>query len=405
MAKHLNDNITSRWMDAYNSMRPGGKKKKRIIAYVESYDDIFFWRDILSEFENDEREFQVMLPSRTDLSRGKKQAMTNQLGNGLGRSMIACVDADYDYLMQRHSPYSAAMLDNPFIFHTYVYAIENYQCYAPSLHNVCVMSTLNDRDVFDFETYLRHYSEVVYELFVWTVWLYRRQMFREFPLNSFLNFISIHKLNLFKPERTLDELRHNVNRKVAWMQRQYPEAKGDFKTLKAELETLGVRPDNTYLFIQGHHIFDNVCMAALEPACTILRREREKEIKRLAQGHQQQMDNELASYQHSQCPVNQMLRRNTAFRSCESYQRLRADIERFLSTPDSAAAIPGSDSGLSGKMGHQHLQPNQKQDNPAEHAGFQTARDDTSVTDAQSLAQNAEHQTARPDEHERTDQR
>ena len=118
------------------------------------------------------------------------------------------------------------------------------------------------------------------------------------------------------------------------MQRQYPEAKNDFKGLKAELETLGVRPDNTYLYIQGHHIFDNVCMAALEPACTILRREREKEIKRLAGGHQQQMDNELASYQHSQCAVNQMLRRNTGFKTCEPFQRLRADLERFLTTTE-----------------------------------------------------------------------
>ena len=51
----------------------------------ESYDDIFFWRSVLSEFENDEREFQVMLPSRTNLSRGKKQAMTNFLGEGAAK--------------------------------------------------------------------------------------------------------------------------------------------------------------------------------------------------------------------------------------------------------------------------------------------------------------------------------
>lgn len=330
VSKHLTDNLNSRYFEAANHLRPGGKKKKRIIAYVESYDDIFFWRDILSGFEDDEHEFQVMLPSRTNLSRGKKQAMTNKLGEGLGRSMIACVDADYDYLMQGHTPYSSSLLDNPYIFHTYVYAIENYECYAPSLHNVCVMATLNDHRIFDFEAYLREYSEIIYDLFVWSVWLYRRQMYHDMPMNSFLNFIAINQLNLFNPEKELNNLRNSVNRRVAFMQHRYPQAKTSFKPLKAELETLGVRPDNTYLYVQGHHVFENVVMAALDPACTQLRREREKEIKRLADGHRQQMENELASYQHSQCDVAQMLRRNTGFKDSEPYQRLRARIEQFL---------------------------------------------------------------------------
>ena len=82
---------------------------------------------------------------------------------------------------------------------------------------------------------------------------------------------------------------------------------------------------------------ENVVMSALDPACTMLRREREKEIKRLAQGRKQQMDNELASYQHSQMPVMQMLRRNTEFKDCEPYQRLRADLRRFLGIKEETA--------------------------------------------------------------------
>ncbi len=330
MSKKLTGNITSRYFEASNRLRPGGKKKRRIIAYVESYDDIFFWRNVFQEFENDEREFEVMLPSRTDLSRGKKQAMTNQLGENLGQCMIACVDADIDYLMQGHTSFSKAMLENPYVIHTVVYAIENYQCYAPSLHQVCVMATLNDRNIFDFEAYLKEYSEIIYELFIWSVWLYRRQRYRDLPLNSFCNFISIDNLNLFKPSTALDAVRKKVNRKVAWMQRNYPEAKGKLRPLKEELLKLDIRPDNTYLYIQGHHLFENVIMAALDPVCTLLRREREKEIKRLAGDHKIQMDNELSSYQHSQCPVDQMLRRNTNYHDCEAYQKLRERIIRFL---------------------------------------------------------------------------
>lgn len=331
MGKRLTDNLNSNYIDAANYLRPGGRHKRRIVAYVESYDDIAFWRNVLSEFEDDTREFQVMLPSRTNLSRGKKQAMTNRLGNSLGKSMIACVDADLDYLMQGHTPYSSEMLNNPYIFHTYVYAIENYKCYAPSIHDAIVSSTLNDRTLFDFENYFKAYSQIVYELLVWVVWLYRQQRYGELPLNSFLNIVLMRGLNIFSPERAMNALRSSVQRKVSSLQRNFPSARVEIEQLKDELATLGCTRDNCYLFVQGHHIMDNVCMAAVEPVCTILRREREKEIKHLAGKNHQQMENELASYQHSQIPISESLRRNTNFHSCPLYQRLRADIIRFLS--------------------------------------------------------------------------
>ncbi|MCR5314139.1 MAG: DUF4435 domain-containing protein [Bacteroidaceae bacterium] len=327
--KSLTSNLTSKYLEAAQQLRKS--KKKKVIAYVESYDDIFFWRSILSEYETPNLSFEVMLPSKVDLSRGKKTAMMNKLGENLGACMIACVDADVDYLMQRATNNSRLMLDNPYVVHTYAYAIENLQCYAPSLHNVCVMATLNDRDIFDFEAYLKAYSEIVYDLFVWAIWLYRELRFSEFPLTTLCNFISVEHLNIYNPAPALEKLRKMVNKKMAWMQQKYPEARGKLKPLKEELSRLGLRPDNTYLFIQGHHIMDNVVSEALEPVCTVLRREREKEIKRLAAGHTQQMDNELACYQHSQFSAVQMIRRNTLFKSSEVYKMIQAHIERILS--------------------------------------------------------------------------
>lgn len=70
MSKRLKDNITSTYFTAAN--RLGSKKaRRRIVAYVESYDDIFFWRTVLSPLENDTRYFEVMLPSKKTLQRGK----------------------------------------------------------------------------------------------------------------------------------------------------------------------------------------------------------------------------------------------------------------------------------------------------------------------------------------------
>ena len=143
MAKRLRDNLNSDYFSAINGMR-SKTARKRIVAYVESYDDVFFWRKVLGEFEDDRHYFEVMLPSKVNLAKGKKQVLMNLVGDKVGEDMIACVDADYDFLMQGATKTSENIVGNPYVFHTYVYAIENYQCFAPSLHDVCVMVTLND---------------------------------------------------------------------------------------------------------------------------------------------------------------------------------------------------------------------------------------------------------------------
>lgn len=86
------------------------------MAYVESYDDIAFWRTLLAEFENEERYFQVMLPSATSLAKGKKMVLMNTLNTTeLGRSLIACVDSDYDFLLQGATNVSRKINRNPYI--------------------------------------------------------------------------------------------------------------------------------------------------------------------------------------------------------------------------------------------------------------------------------------------------
>ena len=327
--KRLQDALNSSYVEAANRLRPRSARH-RIVAYVESYDDVFFWRSVLQEFETEQYYFEVMLPSRTTLCRGKKTALMNTLGPSLGECMIACVDADYDWLMQGCTEMSRMVCSSPYVLHTYAYSIESFQCYAPSLHNVCVMATLNDRDIFNFEEYLRQYSEIIYELFVWMVWLHRRGRYNDFPLTNFNNIVSVEQLNVFKPIDALERVRKQVNRKLAWLQQHVKDAKGKLTPLKQELAELGVRKDNTYLFIQGHHLMENVVDAALTPVCTILRREREKDIKMLARGNSQQMNNELSCYSHSQFQPAQMLRRNTQYKDCDAYIMLRNQVADFL---------------------------------------------------------------------------
>ena len=54
MSKRLTDNIMSDYVRAANRMK-SKKARRRIVAYVESYDDVYFWRMVLSEFEDNTR--------------------------------------------------------------------------------------------------------------------------------------------------------------------------------------------------------------------------------------------------------------------------------------------------------------------------------------------------------------
>lgn len=328
MGNRLKDNLNSRYFEAANQMT-SKKAKRRIVAYVESYDDIYFWRTVLSRFENDKLYFEVMLPSHQKLERGKKSVLMNFIEGRIGEDMIACVDADYDYLMQGTTPQSQKVIGSPYVFHTYAYAIENLQSYAPSLHDVCVAVTLNDHRIFDFNDYLAQYSEAIFPLFIWSVWAYRTGNHNKFSLSDFARVIDPGGFNIFDPQPSIDHLRQKVNRKVRQLQADFPNNKETYLKLKADIKELGVTPQTTYLYIQGHSLFDNVIVPILNKVCNRLRLERQEEINRTARHHTQRK-NEMSCYEHSLQDIRQMLKKNSGYMQSEQFRRTQTDIEHFL---------------------------------------------------------------------------
>ena len=330
MSNRLKDNLNSQYFEAANKLK-SKEARRRIVAYVESYDDIYFWRTVLSRYEDQTRYFEVMLPSHQKLERGKKSVLMNFIGNQIGPDMIACVDADYDYLLQGATEQSKKVLESPYVFHTYVYAIENMQCYAPSLHDVCVAVTLNDHRIFDFEDYLRQYSEAIFPLFIWSVWAYRTGHHNRFSLTDFGRVADPGGFSVADPQPSINHLRHKVGTKVRQLQQQYPNAKEEYLKTKESIKALGVTPQTTYLYIQGHHLFDTVLVPILNKVCNRLRQERQDEIYRTAQHHTQRR-NEMSCYEHSLQDIRQTLKKNTGYMMSEPFQRVLKDIEAYLTT-------------------------------------------------------------------------
>ncbi len=339
MGSRLKDNINSRYFEAANQLT-SKRARHRIIAYVESYDDIYFWRTVLSRFEDQTRYFEVMLPSHQKLERGKKSVLMNFIGrdnaeqerfDALGPDMIACVDADYDYLMQGATYQSKRVVDSPYVFHTYAYAIENLQCYAPSLHDTCVAVTLNDHRIFDFEDYLQQYSEVIFPLFVWSVWFYTTGRHNQFSLTDFGHITDPGGFNVKDPQRSINHLRKKVGVKIRQLQAEFPNNKEEYLKTKDRIKSLGVTPQTTYLYIQGHHLFDDVVVPILNKVCNRLRQERQDEIVRTARHHTQKR-NEMSCYEHSLQDIRQTLKKSTGYMLSELFQRIQQDIESYLTT-------------------------------------------------------------------------
>ncbi len=326
--KRLTGYLNSAFIEAANKLRPK-KAKHRIIAYVESYDDISFWRSIFNKYENDKYRFEVMLPARGKLTKGKKQAMMNMLGEAVGRNMIACVDADYDFLMQGATSTSRQIITNPYILHTYAYAIENLKCYAESLKQVCVQSTLNDTDVLDIPAFMKLYSQTCYPLFVWNILLYRKHDLKTMSMQRFCEIVRLTSFNIENPAYSLKQLETRVKHNTGLLQKNHPHLIAEYEALEKELASLGILPEECYFYIQGHHIMDSVVMRVLGPVCRFLRGKREREIEKFAY-HRQQYSNELSAYRHSQCDVALMLNKNTAYTEAPPYKRLQADIENLL---------------------------------------------------------------------------
>ena len=351
MGSRLRDNVNSQYVEAANALR-GKNARRRIVAYVESYDDIYFWRTVLSRFEDERRYFEVMLPSKVNLTRGKKSVLMNFLikeedleGNveRVGPDMIACVDADYDYLMQGATEQSKKVLQSPYVFHTYVYAIENFQCYAPSLHEVCVAVTLNDHRIFDFDDYFRQFSEAIFPLFVWSIMLYRNGDYPRFSISDFNRIADPGGFTVQHPEPSLANVKRKVGVKIRELQRQFPDAKDPYLKLKDELRRLGVTPQTTYLYVQGHHLFDTVVAPILTKVCNLLRQERQTEIYQ-AQAHRTQKRNEMSCYENSRQDIKAMLKKNTGYQQCPLFLRVQDDVAHYLKDKDKKKTRSGAGS-------------------------------------------------------------
>lgn len=302
---------------------------RRVVSvFVEGYEDVAFWRGIFDHFDNPYLRFEISVPNREDLPKGKKVLMS--MIPQSSEEMLLCVDSDFDYLFGDRTEQSEIINSAKYMFHTYTYATENYLCYAPSLHNVCVKATKNDRKIFDFVEFMAKYSRIIYPMFLWYAFSAQQACQSALPLVDFKNVVRLGYLEVENNGAdTLAWLERNVERKLHRLEQNHPNIAGGLNEFAEMLQDKGVTPENTYLFMHGHTLMDNVVMVMLNSVCDKLRT---MSIGKINASNKTglPLKNEMSNYVNSLRSIRDVLLDNENYTSCPLYTLLQADIQDYL---------------------------------------------------------------------------
>ncbi len=289
--------------------------------YVEDGEDKDFWEHILTTFQFPfTRKFyhytQEKLPDGTTKQRKGKATVLNYLPYS-DKRLALCIDSDYDLLTKTSNP---TIQDN--VFQTYTHSIENYKSYAPSLMGLCLEATHStDNQLFDIEKFLSDYSEIIYPLFVVFIISESKGNAGAIRFLTGQKFAETAVLrgdfdikNNGKAE--LEALKDRVKIQLDRLGTSYTSA--EFQATELHIKTLGVTPENTYLFFRGHSLYDAVTSPIIRSVSKSLKN---NEIKKRRPNVQLYID--------SCKDIAQLLKENKNYYSCPLINKIRADIAAF----------------------------------------------------------------------------
>ncbi len=302
--------------------------KRLVRVFVEGYEDVAFWRGIFDHFHNPYLRFEISVPTRKDLPKGKKVLLS--MAEQANEELLLCMDSDFDYLFDNEDDVSRQIVESPYMFHTYTYATENYLCYAPSLHNVCVKAVKNDAHIFDFERFMADYSRTIYPLFLWYAYSASRKTESVLPLVDFKAAVRIGYLDIEQNGvNTIAWLQRNIERRVASLEADNPDMAREIPAFAERIKKKGVEPELTYHFMHGHTLMDNVVMILLEGVCEKLR---QMSLSKIICSSKEgvALKNEMSNYTNTLRSIRDVLLDNDNYESSPLYKRLKSDIQRYI---------------------------------------------------------------------------
>ena len=222
-----------------------------IVARVESEDDIAFWQKAIHTARPSIK--VKFLPAETSDSnvrqRGKTICMKYQ--DYLDKHFILCVDSDFDQFL-----HPGLLAPSRFILQTHAYSWENHHCQTEHLQRQWDMLACKS---FNFRSFLVAFSRELYHPLLCLLTAKASEM-KSWSLDSLCSCI----LNVQVNQRgMLDEDGKQLLKKISdniclWEKCQEAIDDAGYKAMEKLAEGIGMTTDNTYLYMQGHCVYDLV---------------------------------------------------------------------------------------------------------------------------------------------------
>lgn len=293
--------------------------RRRAAIHVESKSDVIFWTAIFHHYYPMDK-FHFISSSKNE-NGNRTSGVTQCLKylKYLNKDFFICIDSDYRYLMM-----DKQIVVANYVLQTYTYSFENHLCLASGLNHVCERVTRLENNIFNFEQFLTEYSKIIYDLFIWHLYFIKidSKIFSKFEFNNFLTMAHDYRhLEITHNGRNmLRKYKQRVDHKIHLLQESYPKA--DLTFIKTKYRELGLLPENCYLFVRGHNIYDTVHNLCKEVCKTLLRRNKQGAFAT------QEAIRELYRNRHI---LDNYLMENLHFEGYFAIEKLEKDIHQLLS--------------------------------------------------------------------------
>ena len=289
------------------------KNLKGFAIRIESEKDESFWRPLIESILPDKTLVFYTFFSEASNTKGKTDI--KKYLEFADKRLMFCIDADYDYLLE-----NTDYIGKPFVFHTYVYAIENIFSYAEGLKRVLEKAINTEGVTFDFDTFFNKYSAIIYD------WL-SYSLYSEKIKDGLLSREHCGKMAGFDKftniENDLLKLKNKLEKESVFFKNQY-EKSDDFNSFLKQSNELGFNKNNAYLFLRGHDLFDSVTVKLLKFIGYNLIQIQFEELKKSSRENEIASINKLLKTKH----FEQKLKQNQSFYRNLFYKNIESDIHK-----------------------------------------------------------------------------
>lgn len=218
-------------------------------VHLEDAADELFWDKQLQRVKPGKYDYIYYSKSKAgNDTRGCEQCL--RFKDYLNNFFFVCIDSDLRYLLKE--PYMSA---KNHIAQTYTYSWENHYCFAEALQKIWLNKCPDLAGKFDFQIFLKEYSNAVYISFMFLLFLKRQGVVDGFErsFNSILpkQFTRVELLQNGMP------LVKSLSEKMNYLCLNHPLwLSFDLEKESRNITHSSLDSDNAYLFIRGHNVFD-----------------------------------------------------------------------------------------------------------------------------------------------------